>query len=145
VDVNEPEPQPDPTPSDEPPPGEQLGLDAEGTAGGDGFGLVARKGGRDLLAGGGSAFAWYGGLVKNEILEELQEEERARRGGSYSVSVRVWLRADGSVEQVRLAQSTGDADRDRAIEQRLARIARISQSPPANMPMPISFRVALRT
>src|SRR5512134_2417325 len=51
VDVPEPEPQPEPTPSDEPPPGE-LGLDAEGAAGSDGFGLAARPGGRDLVGSG---------------------------------------------------------------------------------------------
>src|SRR5689334_3282657 len=55
VDLKEPEPEPDPTPTNEPPPGEQLGLDADGSAGSDGFGLAARKGGRDLLASGGSA------------------------------------------------------------------------------------------
>src|SRR5262245_757872 len=52
VDLNEPEPQPDPVASNEPPPG-NLGLDAEGSAGSDGFGLMGRKGGRDLLGSGG--------------------------------------------------------------------------------------------
>jgi periplasmic protein TonB len=143
VDVTEPQPQEEPTPSDEPPPGEQLGLDAEGTAGGDGFGLAARKGGRDLLASGGSAFTWYAGLLKNEILDRLQDDQSVR-AGSYSVLVRVWVRADGSIERIALAQSTGDKERDRAIESALSRVSRISQTPPAGMPQPISLRIVSR-
>ena len=142
VDLPEPEPAPD-TPSDEPPPGEQLGLDADGTAGGDGFGLVARKGGRDLLASGGSAFSWYANVIKGELLSELEEENRARRG-SYSVSVRIWVRPDGSIERYRLAQSTGDAARDKAIESAIARIGRFSQPPPPDMPQPVSLRLVSR-
>jgi protein TonB len=143
VDVPEPEPEPELTPSDQPPPGEQLGLDAEGVAGSDGFGLAARKGGRDLLASGGSAYAWYAGLLKNEILDRLQEEKQARTG-SYSVLVRVWVKADGTVERVRLAQSSGDSERDRAIELALNRMGRVSQGPPADMPQPVSLRIVSR-
>src|SRR5215469_15598341 len=67
VDVHQPD-KPDPTPSNDPPPGEQLGLDADGTAGGDAFGLLGNKGGRELIGGGGgSVYAWYAGLLKNEI------------------------------------------------------------------------------
>jgi protein TonB len=142
--VNIPDPkEPEPTPSNDPPPGDQLGLDADGTAGGDGFGLMGRKGGRDLLASGGSAFTWYAGLLKTEIVEQLQEEKRAR-SGAYSVVVRVWVRDDGSIEKIRLAQSSGDRERDQAIETALSRIARISQGPPSDMPQPISLRIVSR-
>jgi protein TonB len=143
VDIPDPQQEPDPTPSDEPPPAEQLGLDAEGTAGGDGFGLAARKGGRDLLASGGSAFTWYAGLIKNEILERLQDETRAR-SGSYSITVRVWVRQDGTIERFKLVQSSGDRDRDKAIESALSGIGRVSQSPPADMPQPVSLRIVSR-
>ncbi len=143
VDVPEPQPQPDPTPSDESPPSDTLGLDAEGMAGGDSFGLAARKGGRDLLASGGSAFTWYAGLLKNEILDQLQEEKRAR-SGSYTVIVRVWVRPDGSIEHFALARGSGDSDRDRAIEAALSRIGRLSQGPPADMPQPVSLRIVSR-
>lgn len=143
VDVPDPQPEPDPTPSDEPPPGEQLGLDADAGVGSDGFGLAARKGGRDLLASGGGAYTWYAGLLKNEILDQLQEEKRAR-SGPYSVLVRVWVRKDGTIEKISLAQSTGDKERDRAIESALSRISRISQGPPADMPQPVSLRIVSR-
>ena len=140
VDVKEPDPTPDPTPSDEPPPSEQLGLDAEGGAGGDAFGLVGHKGGRDLLATGGSAFAWYAGLLKNEITEQLGNEKKARTG-DYSVIVRVWVKADGSIARVSIAQSSGDRERDRAIEAAVSRLARLPQAPPPDMPQPISLRI----
>jgi periplasmic protein TonB len=142
VDVHEPEQEPDPTPSNEPPPSEQLGLDAAGGAGGDAFGRVGHQGGRDLLASGGSAFAWYGGLLKNEILERLQDDKEIRKG-AYSVTVKVWVREDGTVERARLAQSTGDRERDKAIETAISRV-RLSQAPPADMPQPIDLRIASR-
>ena len=141
VDVHE---KPDPTPSHDPPPGEQLGLDAEGTAGGDAFGLLGNKGGRDLIGSGGSAYAWYAGLLKNEIVDQLSSERQAR-SGDYAVVVRVWVRDDGSIDRVRIVQSSGNRDRDHAIETALARITRLSQSPPADMPEPITLRIVSRS
>jgi periplasmic protein TonB len=143
VSVPDPQDKPDPTPSHEPPPGEQLGLDAEGSAGGDAFGLAGRPGGRDLLGTGGSAYTWYAGLLKGEILDQLSTEKRAH-GGDYSVVVRVWVRNDGSVDRVRISQSSGNRDRDAAIESALSRITRVSQAPPADMPEPISLRIVSR-
>jgi periplasmic protein TonB len=143
VNIPDPQDKPDPTPSNEPPPGEQLGLDAEGSAGGDEFGLAARQGGRDLLASGGSAYAWYAGLLKNEILDQLNGEKRAR-SGEYTLIVRVWVRNDGSVERVRIMQGSGNHERDQAIETALSRITRLSQAPPADMPEPISLRIVSR-
>lgn len=142
VDVNDPPPEPDPVANNEPPPGD-LGLDADGSAGGDSFGLLGRKGGRDLLGTGGSAFSWYAGLLKGEILDQLQEV-KAARSGAYSVVVKIWVKSDGSVERIRLAQSTGDRTRDSAIERALEKIDRISQGPPADMPQPVSLKIVSR-
>ena len=142
VDVHEPEPPPDPVASNEPPPGDQLGLDADGSAGSDGFGLAARKGGRDLLASGGSAYVWYAGLLKNEIVGKLQDEKKVR-SGNYSIQVRVWVRQDGTIERIHFTQSSGNGERDKAIEEAITRI-RISQAPPADMPQPINLRIASR-
>ena len=142
VDVTEPEKQSDPTPSDEPPPSEQLGLDSEGGAGGDQFGLLGRKGGRDLLASGGSVYAWYSGLIQNEIRDCLADDKEVRNG---SIRVRMWLRADGTIDQVSLVDSTGDRARDKAIETRvLERCRRFSQAPPAGTPQPITVRLVFR-
>jgi periplasmic protein TonB len=135
--------KPDPTPSNEPPPGDQLGLDSEGSAGGDAFGLAARQGGRDLLASGGSAYVWYAGLLKNAILDLLNADKRARVG-DYTLVVHVWVRSDGTVDHVQLAQSSGNRERDQAIEADLARIGRLSQAPPTDMPNPVSLRIVSR-
>jgi protein TonB len=143
IDVSQPQPQPDPIPSNEPPPSEQLGLDTEGGAGGDAFGLVGHPGGHGLLGSGGSAFAWYAGLLKGEIQSQLGDEAKLR-SGAYSVIVRIWVRDDGTIDKVQLAQSSGDRERDRLIENALGRISRLSQAPPADMPQPISLRIVSR-
>ena len=101
-----------------------------------------RLGGRDLLASGGSAFAWYAGLLKNEILDQLNNDKRMH-GAEYSVSVRVWVRPDGTVDHAHLAQSTGNHERDQAIESALTRV-RLPQAPPADMPEPVSLRIVSR-
>jgi protein TonB len=135
--------KPDPTPSNDPPPGEQLGLDAAGTSGTDGFGLAARPGGRDLLASGGSAYKWYAGVLKDDILSLLQDDPEIRKG-QYTVSVKLWVRNDGSVERFSLAESTGDKQRDKALEKRLSELTHISQAPPADTPEPITVQIATR-
>ena len=143
VDVHEPDPQPDPTPSNEPPPSEQLGLDAEGGAGSDAFGLAGRPGGRDLLASGGSAFNWYAGLAKNEIASQVQDALAGVKAGACSISIQVWIKADGSV-QARATKSSGDPACGKVIENKLGRLTAISQGPPANMPQPIVMRIDRR-
>lgn len=143
VDIPEPEAPPEPTDDAAPPPGDQLGVDAAGAGAGDGFGLVGRPGGRDLLASGGSAFAWYGGIVKDEILGRLGDDPKVR-SGSYSVAVRVWVRQNGEIERASLVGSTGDKERDRAIERVLTQLTRLSQPPPANMPQPINLKIVSR-
>jgi periplasmic protein TonB len=141
--VNVPQPKPDPTPSNEPPPSEHLGLDEAGGAGGDAFGLVGNKGGRDILGMGGSAFVWYAGLLKDRILDQLNADKAARQG-QYSLLVRVWVRGDGSIDHVRIVEGSGDVGRDQAIEAALARLPRLSQGPPADMPEPISLKIVSR-
>jgi periplasmic protein TonB len=142
VDVQEPEKQPDPTPSDEPPPSEQLGLDAAGSAGGDAFGLAARQGGRDLLASGGSAWAWYSNVMQNDMKECLADDKQVQKG---TLHVQLWLGDDGTVDRVTLARSTGDRARDKAIEADVQkRCPRISHAPPAGTPQPVTLRLDFR-
>src|SRR5262245_44649415 len=142
VDVPDPQPEPEPTPSNEPPPGD-LGLDAEGTAGADGFGLAARPGGRDLVGSGTSQLSWYAGLLQSAILAELNNEKLVR-SRSYNVPVKVWVREDGSIEKSELAKSTGDRELDRAIERAVSRVQRIPYALPAQTPRPITIRVSYR-
>ena len=139
VHIPTPQKTPQPTP-DHPPPSQQLGLDAKGGAGSDAFGLAARPGGQDLIGEGASAFVWYAGLLKDQILNQLGAQPDVR-STTYSVVVSVWIGGDGTIQRVRIAQSSGDDGRDRSIEQALTRLGRLSQPPPADMPEPITLRI----
>lgn len=142
--IEEPLEQPEPEQApEETSPAEQLGLDADGTAGADGFGLAARKGGRDLLGTGTGAFVWYTTLLKDQVLETLSRDERIRKG-TYQVSVKFWVANDGKVERYTLSGSSGNPDLDRAIEGALSRIASVREGPPLEMPQPITLRIVSR-
>ena len=128
-------------PDMEPPPGSQLGLDAEGGAGGDAFGLVGKKGGRSLLgSGSGSRFAWYSNIIKTEILESLYEDEQLR-SKSYRIRCDIWVSKTGEINRIQMLNSTGDADIDKRIKDRLHALRRISDAPPADMNMPIKIAI----
>jgi protein TonB len=133
-----PEEKPDQTPPDKP-----LGLDADASAGSDGFGLAARKGGQDLLGSKEGAFAWYTGILKNSVLDALSDDERIRRG-SYTVVVRLWLAADGRVDRIALAQASGNKDVDGYIQQALTHLTRIREAPPLEMPQPVTLKIVSR-
>lgn len=137
VKLDEPPPEKN---DQEPPPGKDLGVDAEGGAGGDGFGLIGRKGGRDLLGGG--RFGWYGNLVKAEIYDALMHDDNARKA-SYSIVVKVWLNGEGEIQRLELEHSTGDAEIDASIKKALPGV-RVSEAPPADLPQPIKIRIATR-
>lgn len=140
----EPEPEEIPDVADEPPPGD-LGLDAEGTAGGDAFGLAARKGGKGLLGGGGGGdpYAWYGGIIKNDILDILSEKEELRRKG-YTAIVKVWLEADGTVKRFELARGSNDAEIDELLNNMLSRYKRVNEPVPPGMEQPIKLKITSR-
>ena len=141
-DVKEPEKTPD-APSDQPPAGSLLGLDSDGVAGGDGFGLAARRGGRDLLASGGDRFAWYAGMLKQDLLA-LLGENRDIRARAYSVNVRLWLDGKGAVTRVMLAISTGDRTLDQHLSSLLAGMERVAEAPPDGLPQPVQIRIVSR-
>lgn len=142
VSITDPQ-KPDPTPSKDPPPSQNLGLDTDGGAGSDAFGLVGNKGGRDITATGGSAFAWYAGLLKDEILNQLNDDKNVRTG-NYRVTVRAWVREDGTVDRMEIIEGSGDTARDRAIETDLGRVKSVPQARPSGMPNVISFEVVAR-
>ena len=145
VEVPEPEPEPiaDEAPADEPLPGDDLGLDADGVAGADGFGLRAKKGGRGLI-GGGDPNRWYAGVIQSDLQSWLAEIEDIRKG-RYAAVVKIWISDDGAVQDAELIQGTGDTGLDSAIERALSAGFRISRSPPEDMPQPVRLRITSRT
>jgi protein TonB len=142
VDQPLPKDVPEPTPKDEPAPPAQLGLDAEGQAGGDAFGLAARAGGSDLIGGSGnSLFAWYTNRLKDAVLERLSNDTHLG-AKKYSITVRVWLSPDGQVKQVKLTTTTGNRELDERIQADLASMTALREAPPLEMPQPISLKIA---
>lgn len=132
------------TPDNQPPAGDQLGLDAEGGAGGDAFGLLGRKGGRDLLAGSGTdRYSWYANILKSILVERLSENRSIRRS-RYSVTVRMWVKTDGRVDRVAIDSGTGDKELDKRIETAFALIGRVAEAPPADLPQPVRLRLVNR-
>lgn len=144
VKIDEPPPDDAPKPADnEPPAGKDLGVDADGSAGGDGFGLVGRKGGRDLLGGAGGKFAGYTSLLRQQIQEHMAKDKRLR-SADYKVVVRIWIARDGRVEKFELSGSTGNPDTDSSIKLALANLPSIKEQPPEDMPQPIKMRITSR-
>ena len=140
------EPQVDDLPeeaSDEPPPGEDLGVDAEGGAGGDGFGLIGRKGGRGLLDGSGDPFSYYASQLQRQIEDSILAEEDVRKK-AYSIVAKIWLRQDGRVLRAELATSTGNPAIDATLVKAITTAQAPAQAPPADMPQPIRMRISSR-
>lgn len=146
VELSEPEAMPEEMPevAEQPPLGTELGLDAEGVAGADGFGLIGRKGGRGLLGGqAGDPFVWYASQLQRELENVLLEDEAIRRR-DYSIVARIWVAGDGSIQRAELAGSTGNPGTDRILLSRIRALPPLAQIPPEDMPQPIRLRISSR-
>jgi protein TonB len=138
-----------PRPLDEPktaeaPPAGPLGLDAQGTGPGDGFGLAGRPGGRDIVLGGSGssalALAAFGSGAARHIAQELARNPKLK-SSVYKVEIRVWLSKDGRFEREELARGSGDASIDALIREGLTQVAPLRQALPADLPQPLRIRV----
>jgi protein TonB len=144
VQVPLPQNQPEPAHEDTPaPPPQQLGLDAAGGAGGDGFGLVARQGGSDLVGTGGAVFAWYTNKLKDALTDCLSADPRLR-GKQYVTNVRLRLDSSGRVRDVAVMGTTGSGDVDGAISTD-ASSCQVSEGPPLELPQPLTLQVVSRS
>jgi protein TonB len=134
-----PEPQPEQQP--EQAPQQPLGIDAEGSAGGDAFGLAARAGGSDLIGGTGTApFAWYTNRMRDAIKERLTAAP-CTKSAKGSLSTRITVGADGSIREIKLTTSTGNPKIDECVDKVLASITTLGDAPPPNMPEQVNLRV----
>lgn len=142
--IEEPEPEPETPEPEAPPASEDLGVDAEGGAGSDGFGLVGKKGGRGLLGGGGggNAFIYYGQQMQRELSEALQRDlDDAARAKKYAVVANVWIAPDGALSRAELSGGTGDAAADAALRAALSGLRLRLPAPPPGMPQPVKIRI----
>ena len=124
--------------------GEALGLDAEGGAGSDGFGLIGRKGGRGLLAGGHNPFGWFTDQLVMDIHTYLFEEKKEVLKKNYVVAVRLWVAQNGSITRAELEGSTGHPSIDDSIISAIESMPGLAQAPPLEMPQPIRIKITSR-
>jgi protein TonB len=140
-----PKDQPEPTP-DQPQqaPDQPLGIDSDGSAGGDAFNLAARRGGSDLIGGSGTApFAWYTGRIADAIRERLSNLPCAKDAkGSLSFHIRI--DAEGRFKEAQLASTTGNSKLDQCIEAGVASTPAINSPPPPGMTELITIKVVSR-
>jgi protein TonB len=134
-----PEPQPEQQPDQAPQ--QPLGIDAEGSAGGDAFGLAARAGGSDLIGGNGTApYAWYTNRMRDVIKDKLAESPCAKSAKG-SLSTRVVVGADGHVKQIKMTSTSGNAQLDQCVDKVLASITSLGDAPPPGMPEQVNLRL----
>ncbi len=130
-----------------------LGVQGEGGAGSDGFGLVGRgKGGRDIttvgtgpagtiggdrdLIGALRKHARYNKLVEDEINKAVKQALSQNGGipkGKSEAVVQIGMDDKGVVAEYRIARSSGNRSVDEAVRESL-KFARISEPPPQDIP-----------
>jgi len=157
IKVEQPRPVDQPKAADTPPPAERLGVDSAGSGAGDGFGLAANPGGRDLMnsapsigGGGGGAggtaiakaqYGFYRDLVTRHVNEELNRVSDLKTSDG-QLAILVWVDRNGRIERVDLRDAS---DRQtELIRERLMASKPLREPPPAPMPQPMWILLNLR-
>ena len=150
--IEAPQDQPKGPENDNTPAGDKLGLDAEGKAGGDAFGLAGKKGGRSLLAGGDgmgrysllSRFAGYTKMVETEVRKKVMkrlDEDGGIPKGKLQTVVKISGDSNGSITGYKIIGSSGNNKMDETVKLSLANI-RISEPPPEGMPRTMNIKIS---
>lgn len=124
----------DPKPADKPSSDKPLGLDADGAAGTDGFGLGANKGGQDIAgagSGGGSG-AYYSGLLQRAFFDALSRNRKVLHD-EFRVVVKIWLSDDGRVTRAEIVNGSGNGEVDQQIQAALMDIQPLRDVPPSTL------------
>ena len=137
VKVDEPKAPPkadDPKPADKPSSDKPLGLDADGAAGVDGFGLGANKGGQDIVGSGpgGGSGAYYSGLLQRAFFDALSRNRKVLHD-EFRVVVKIWLSDDGHVTRADIVTGSGNGEVDQQIQAALLDIQPLRDVPPSAM------------
>ncbi len=154
-------PQPQDTPQnndsqdDSPPAGNDLGVEGEGGAGGDSFGLVGKgKKGRDITLGsggkgGGNAlsllakYGWYSQKIQEEIKKEVKrrlDQDGGIPKGKFQTIVKITLDARGKILKRQIVGGSGNGKIDEAVLATLGEI-RVSE-PPVGMPSAMTIKIS---
>lgn len=154
-----PQPQAQDQPQDNAPPaGDDLGVEGEGGAGSDGFGLVGKGNnykGRDITLGGGGGgggmnrlalltkYGWYTDKLQNDIKKQLKKRVNEEGGvpkGKYEITLKILLDPQGVIKKYRIVASSGNDKLDNALKASLPGL-KISQAPPEGMPSLVTLRI----
>ena len=141
-----PKPEQAKAPDEKPAADKPLGLEADGKAGSDGFGLEGRQGGTDLLkssSGGGGTGAYYSGLLQRQFFEALSRNRKIL-GEQFRVVVKVWLSDDGKVQKADIVTGSGNAQVDDMIQLTLLEMGALKDVPPSSM-RPMQLRLTNRS
>jgi outer membrane biosynthesis protein TonB len=151
--VTEPEPKPDepepPKAADEPP--AAVGTNVQGDGPPDGFGLSGGNGtggiggtsGTGKTRKTGSQWGWYAGMVQTQVGDAIRKNSKTR-AASLEIKLRLWADTSGRIERVAMVGTSGDAALDAALRNEVLTGLRLSEPPPADMPMPIVMRIVAR-
>jgi protein TonB len=119
----------------EEPAGQDLGVDAEGGAGGDSFGLVGKKGGRGILGGGG-----YEQFVRQEINEFVLEDPRLKHM-EYVANLTLQISESGEFEKFNVELVSGDRAAAEILESILTKKHKLSRPRPLEAVSTLKLRI----
>jgi len=131
---------------DQGPVDDRLGVDGEGGMGSDAFGLLAKRGGRDLTEiGDGDGSGLSLGLIHfaQSLRSDIDRQLAGRidlRQRRYVVVVKLWIGSDGTLQRWELSQPPAADDLRNALESALTSIERVTQPPPG-LPQPVWVRI----
>jgi protein TonB len=141
-------------PQDDTPAGQDLGVDAEGGAGSDGFGLVGKKGGRGITLGGGGSgasrmsllakYGWYTKKLEKELWRQVNQllvKDGGIPKGKHQMTVHLELNARGDIVRFRVVALSGNDTVDKAVQSALPSL-KVSEPPPEGMPRGMTLRIA---
>lgn len=126
--IEEEIPETPPEQAMEEPAGEDLGIDSDGAAGTDGFGLIGRKGGTGLGLGKAGRYE----VMIKEKLHDLISSDEELSYLAYTATIKVWIKPSGEVDRFIINLDEPSP----MIKQRLESIlknARFSSGPPAEI------------
>jgi protein TonB len=115
-----------------------LGVDEEGQAGADAFGLRGRG---PLFPGHrGHRFIAYGGILVNELERYLAGDPKLR-DRTYVIVLNVWISPTGEIERCEIFQSSGNRETDERLVRLISAFPGRLAAPPPGMPQPIRIRI----
>jgi periplasmic protein TonB len=133
----------------EAPPAENLKMEGPAGDGPSPFqaGAVSNdyKGGdvKTIGSDGGAKFNWYAGVLKNQIQDALEKNQKLKEG-QYKLIVSVWLKPNGDIEKLEWSGSDAEPEMQQAVKSVLDNMPAMREPPPEGMPQPIKLRITAR-